>query len=412
MATLKLRAPNEVASILLATVIAGGCGYLVTAIVVASRPAADYVDFGVFWSALYLVIAALSGLQQEVTRGTHRRQMTRRASSPAFVFGAVTSLVTAGLIIGTAALWNGPVFGDTGWTYVFPLAVGAASYVVVAVLCGTMYGLELWRSISLMISLDGILRLVGVLVLLALAPDNRMLAWAVVLPFPLTPLLLWLFVRRGIAGRSELDVGYRELVRNALGTVAAAAALGILVSGFPLVLSALSPDASRVELGASLAAINLIRAPLVIVVLSLQSYFVVRFRTEPTRANALFVRLTVAIGAVTIVVAALAWIIGPPLLALLGRDYSLSGPFLAGLVATSGVLAVLCVSGTLTLARSQHGVFTAGWIFAAVATVLALLIPGDLAPRMLVALAIGPTLGILVHLKGIYGRERQSHLRV
>ncbi|HYI32410.1 MAG TPA: hypothetical protein VEX88_03010 [Glaciibacter sp.] len=412
MPTLKLRAPNGVTSILLATVIAGGCGYLVTAIVAASRPAADYVDFGVFWSALYLVIAALSGLQQEVTRGTRRRLTSRHASSPAFVFGAVSSLVTAVLIVGTAPLWKDAVFAESGWTFVVPLAVGAASYVVVAVLCGTMYGLELWRSISLMISIDGILRLIGVLVLLGLAPDNRMLAWAVVLPFPLTPLLLWFFVRRGITGRSELDVGYRQLVRNALGTVAAAAALGVLVSGFPLVLSALSPEASRAELGASLAAINLIRAPLVIVVLSLQSYFIVRFRNSPTRAYALFVRLTVVIGAVTLVAAALAWIIGPSLLALLGRDYSLSGAVLAGLVATSGVLAVLCVSGPLTLARSQHGVFTAGWIVAATATVLALLIPGDLAPRMLLSLAVGPILGILVHLGGIHARERRSRLRV
>jgi hypothetical protein len=412
MPNVKLRALDGVTSILLATVIAGGCGYLVTAIVVASRPAADYVDFGVFWSALYLVIAALSGLQQEITRGTRRREATGHVSSPAFVFGAVSSLATAGLIVATAPLWKDAVFAQNGWTFVIPLAVGAASYVVVAVMCGTMYGLELWRSISLMIGIDGILRLVGVLVLLGFAPDTNLLIWAVVLPFPLTPLLLWFFLRRGIAGRSELDVGYRELVRNALGTVAAAAALGVLVSGFPLVLSALSPEAPRAELGASLAAINLIRAPLVIIVLSLQSYFVVRFRNAPARAQSLFVGLAALIGAVTLLAAALAWIIGPSLLAALGRDYSLSGAVLAGLVATSGVLAVLCVTGPLTLARSQHGIFTAGWLVAAAATVLALLIPGDLAPRMLLALAVGPTLGILVHLGGVYASTRRLRLRV
>jgi hypothetical protein len=405
-----LRAPNGVTAILLATVIAGGCGYLVTAIVVASRPATDYVDFGVFWSALYLIIAAVSGVQQEITRGTRRRDasVSRHGSSPALVFGAMVSVATAVVIIATAPLWKDAVFAGSSWTFVLPLAVGAASYVVVAVLCGTMYGLELWRAISLMIGIDGVLRLLAVLIVLAFTSEVSALVWAVVLPFPLTPLLLWFFMRRGVAGRSELDVGYPELGWNVLRTVAAAAALGVLISGFPLVLTALSPEAPLEELGASLAAMNLIRAPLVIVVLSLQSFFVVRFRNAPEHAGALFARLALLIAGVTVVAAALAWIVGPPVLAWFGRDYSLDGTVVAGLVATSGVLAVMCVSGPLTLSRSQHGVFTAGWIVAAAVSVLMLLIPGELAPRMLLSLALGPMLGIVVHLGGLYLRERRT----
>ena len=64
------RWPSGVVAILIATAIAGGCGYIVTAVVGATRPADEYADFGVFWATLYLVIAALSGVQQEVTRAT------------------------------------------------------------------------------------------------------------------------------------------------------------------------------------------------------------------------------------------------------------------------------------------------------------------------------------------------------
>ncbi len=386
---------------------------------VATRSAADYVDFGVFWAALYLVIAALSGVQQEITRGTGpvRVDTVRADAAPAnrrqaFVFGAAASVLTSVVIIATAPLWMGAIFAGNGWMFVLPLAVGAASYVVVAVLSGTLYGLELWRAISLMIGVDGVLRLLAVLVVLMFTQDIGVLVWAVVVPFPLTPLVLWLFLRRSVVGRSELDVGYRALTWNVARTVVAAAALGLLISGYPLVLTAMSPEAPRAELGASLAAINLIRAPLVIVVLSLQSYFVIRFRKAPNHAWALFVRLAALILAVTVVAAAVAWFVGPPVLAWLGRDYSLDGVVVAGLVATSGVLAVLCVSGPLALARSEHGVFTAGWVVAAVATIVALLLPGDLAPRMLFSLAIGPTIGVIVHVVGLAVRERSSKARL
>ncbi|WP_345064660.1 hypothetical protein [Leifsonia kafniensis] len=409
----RIRMPQGVTLILLATAIAGGCGYVANLLVGGTRLPADYVAFGIFWSALYLVIASLSGVQQEVTRATAPRTagVSREHTTSIRRFGIWASLATAAALIASGPFWMGAVFPDDGWAFILPIAIGCASYVVVAVLCGTLYGLNLWPAIALMSSVDGILRLllIGIVVLFDGGIDA--LVWAVVLPFPLTPLILWWFFRSSVVGRTSLDVGYRDLSWNVLRTVIASVATGILISGFPLVLKAMSPMASNAELGALVFAINLVRAPLVIVVLSLQSYFVVRFRDVPERAWGTFLKLSGAIVIVGAVGAVVAGLIVPPLLTLFPGGYALDGFVIAGLVATSALLGVLCLSGPLALARSQHGVFTAGWVVAAVASVLLLLVPGDLAGRMLFALAIGPLLGVATHLTGLFLAGRTSAQR-
>lgn len=391
--------------ILAATAIAGASGYAMLAVIAANKQPADYVSFSVFWSTLYLVISALSGVQQEIARGTRPRATS--VASPSRRFAIVCSLGIAGLVLLTAPLWVGVVFPTEGWHLVVPLAIGAASYISVAVLCGTMYGLGLWRAVSFMVSIDALLRLTCVSVLLVFTTDTTALAWGIVLPFPVTPLLLWLFVRRSIVGRSVLDVGYRTLTWNVAHTVVAATATGVLVSGYPLIIKAASPQIEDAALGPLLFAITLVRAPLIIVFLSLQSFLVVFFRGKSNRAESSFAVLTAAVIVVTAIFSVAAWLIGPFALSIFGSGYAVSSAVLAGLVATSGVLALLCISGPLALARSHHGIFTAGWLVAAALSVLALFLPTDLASRMLLSLAIGPLVGVLVHLIGIRVRRSQ-----
>ena len=349
-------------------------------------------------------------VQQEVTRAT--RPFTgaglRAGVSPIRNFGVGSSVLTAVILIASGPAWIGAVFPRDDWAFMLPIAIGGASYVVVAVICGSLYGLSLWRAVALMSACDGILRLTGVLVVVAVSGGIGALVWAVVLPFPLTPLILWWFIRRDVVGRAVLDVGYGVLTWNVLRTVVASVVTGIMISGFPLLLKATSPGASDTALGALIFAINLVRAPLVIVVLSLQSYLVVRFRNAPERALALFARLAVLVVAAAVVLAAIAWFLVPPILDLFRRGYGLDGPVVAGLVGTAGLLGVLCLSGPLALARSQHAVFTAGWVGGAVVSVLMLLVPGDLATRMLLSLALGPLLGASIHIVGVLYSPRRS----
>jgi hypothetical protein len=146
----------------------------------------------------------------------------------------------------------------------------------------------------------------------------------------------------------------------------------------------------------------------VIVVLSLQSYFVVQFRNSAGSAFAQFLRLALAIAGVTVVLAAAAWALAPLVLGWFGHSYVLDGWTVAALVAASGLLGILCVSGPLALGLSQHGVYVAGWVIAAVVSVLVLLVPGELVPRMLLSLAIGPAIGVFVHTFGVVVMRRRQ----
>src|SRR5690606_4623747 len=157
-------------------------------------------------------------------------------------------------------------------------AVGTASYVIVAVVGGTLYGLSMWRALAAMVMLDGLLRLAFVAVAAALLPEPVTLAWAVALPFPISMVVVWLAVRRRVVGRSRLDVGLRPLTRNVAHTVIAAVSTGVLVSGLPFVLKLTSPDERAAALGVAVLAITLVRAPLIVTAMSLQSYLIVRFR--------------------------------------------------------------------------------------------------------------------------------------
>jgi predicted membrane-bound mannosyltransferase len=59
------------AIILIATATSGVAAYVMAWLVPNVIGLASYATFAVFWSAIHLVVGALFGIQQEVTRGTH-----------------------------------------------------------------------------------------------------------------------------------------------------------------------------------------------------------------------------------------------------------------------------------------------------------------------------------------------------
>ncbi|MDJ0324898.1 hypothetical protein QMG61_14130 [Cryobacterium sp. PH31-AA6] len=268
---------------------------------------------------------------------------------------------------------------------------------------GVLYGLSIWRSIAAMVSIDGVLRLVLVATVLQFTDDMSVIAWAVAAPFVLTPLLVWPFIRRNVVNRTELDVGSKQLAWNVARTVVGSSSTGVLVSGFPLLLGATSGDASEAALGALVLAITLTRAPIVIAVLSLQSYLVIHFRQHGATIGSALTRILALIAGASILLAALAlWFASPLLVLLVGSAYEINNVVLALLVGSAGLVAALCATGPAVLARSQHMIFTAGWVVAAVTTILLLLLPGTLETRAIVALSAGPLLGLLVHLSGFW----------
>lgn len=394
------RGPNGAVLILLATAIGGGAGYVLQIITGVALGTAAYAPFAVFWSALYLLVSALSGVQQEIARAAHPlapSDVDARRTPVVRNFTVVAAVVVALVLAGTAWLWVGAVFPANGWSLVLPLVIGVASYLVVAAVSGVFYGLSFWVAAAAMTIVDGLLRFGIVGVMLLFTSDTSVLAWGVALPFAITPLVLWLFVRRRVVGRFGIDVGPRELGWNVLRTVVAAAATGVMVSGLPLMIQATGDTVSANAFGSLSYAITLTRAPIVIVVLALQSYLVVVFRSHADAVLGWVARLAAMVLAGSVILALLAWFIGPWALSVLfGRPDVLPGGTIALLVGTAGLVGVLCVTGAATLSRAQHGAFAGGWIVAAVVTVIVLLLPLGLHERVILALVIGPIAGLLV----------------
>lgn len=402
-----MRRLDGVAAIIAATVVAGIAGYLVTVVVYATTGPAAYALFAIFWGALYLLVGALSGVQQEITRATRPVDPADRGpASRARNFGLVLAVSVVVLTIATAPAWADVVFADHGIALALPVAIGAGSYVLVATLCGSLYGVSQWRSLALMIAVDGLLRLTLVLVALTVTTDIVVLAWAAALPFPLTIALLWPVVRRGFVNRSDIDVGYRALSWNVSRTVLASASTAVLVSAFPLVLGATAWDEDQTLVGELIFAITLSRAPLIVTIMSLQGYLVVRFRDGSRWRRDLAVLVAGILGAGA-VLSGLAALIGPPILTMItGRSSAIDGGTVAVLVASSALVGALCATAAALLARGRHLGYSLGWVLAAVATVVVLLLPLDLLSRVGLALVIGPVVGLCAHVAWLgLGRE-------
>jgi hypothetical protein len=402
-----MKQPSGLTQIIVATAIAGVAGYVILWLVPARIGGEDYKVFAVFWAAMYLVVGALSGIQQEVTRAARPVALPAEgAPAPrvgsARVFGLLSAGAVLALVVVSAPLWVMRVFPEEGWAMVAPLAVGTASYVLVATLSGSLYGVQAWRAVAGLIAVDALLRLVSVGVT-SLVTDNLVaLAWAAALPFIVTLGVLWPGIRQVIVGKSQLDVRYGRLTWNVSRTLLASASSAALVSGYPLLLSLTAPEAPPALLASLFLTITLTRAPLIVVTMSLQGYLIVRFRDE-ARFRATFLSIMAALAASGVVLAVLGWLLGP-------GEPVLDGGFFAVLVGSSVLVAALCVSAPAVLSRGRHMSYSLGWFAAAVVTVLALLLPLDLLTRTALSLVAGPAAGLLVNMVTLLTMSRRARM--
>jgi len=392
------RALSGFGVILGATIVSGVASYLLTWLVPRFIGVTHYTAFALFWATTYLIVGALSGIQQEVTRGTQPLAPGSAAQvSRARNFGLVAGVTVFATVLLSSPLWAGAVFGSRSAELALPLAVGAASYVMVTVLAGSLYGISQWVPIAALMIADAVLRLASVGITILFTTDIAALAWAIAAPFGLALVLLWPFVRRSIVGRTQLDVGYGELVWNVVRTIVAAASLGLMVSGFPVVLGITSQGEPVELVGLYILVATLTRAPLIVVAMSLQSYFLVTFRDRIGTFWRTFARIQGVVAAGGAVLAVAAWWLGPEVYGLLFPGEARPERWLmAALVASSALVASLCVSAPAVLALSSHLTYSAAWAVAAAVTVIALMLPIDFNTRTVVALLAGPFAGSLL----------------
>ena len=85
-----------------------------------------------------------------------------------------------------------------------------------------------------------------------------------------------------------------------------------------------------------------------------------------------------------------------------------TSPVLAFLVFASVFLALLVLSGSLVIALNMHRAYVSGWVLAAVVACVVAVSPLPLLTRTLLALYVGPLLGLLVHLGAMVMRARSA----
>jgi hypothetical protein len=385
--------------IVAATGLVGIAGYLITVWVPKLIGFGPYATFAVFWAFTFLVAAALTGIQQEITRGTQVREPgdTTRAGQ-AGKFALLASIAVLVVVLGTAPLWQAAVFPAHGWALVIPLAVGAAAYVPLAVLAGSLYGVGHWKALFALISIEGLLRLVLVILAAYLQPDAVTFAWAIAIPFPIAVLVVWPFSRARIVGKTRLDVSLPQLTWNVSRTIVAATAMGLMISGFPLILKLTSPGQPESLMGLVIATATLTRAPLIVVGMALQSFLIVFFRARAAHFWRTLLLLEAAVLAIGVVLAAAGYLLGPAIFAFVFPTEDVPANWLiATFVLSSALVGALCVSAPAVLSRNAHAAFSAGWIVAAATTVVCLVLPLGFIEKTVLALLAGPIVGVLVH---------------
>lgn len=405
-----MKRPSSAAHLAGASVIAGLSGLAVTwAVARVSGPEA-YAVFAVFWSAMYLVIGCLAGVQQEVTRsvavsatGAH----SSRTSGWRFATGVSIGIV--GLVAASLPLWASSSFGNPYIPLAFPLLLGVGVFVFMATVSGSLAGSGSWAGVSFIIGMDGVLRLVTVAIALLLTADPVILAWMVVAPLPLTLGTAIVLFRRPLKQAIVLADGYRTLLWNIVRTMTAAAGSAILITGFPLLLALVSDRSQQNELAPLILAITLTRAPLLMPLSAFQGFLVVQFAKKPDEQWRFLLRLMAGLAVFGILAAVLAWLIGPAILEFFfGSAYVLGGELLALLVAAAAAIACLYITGPAVLASGAHAGYALGWIGAVVCALLVMGIPGSLIERAVLALTLGPMVGVVLHIGFLLARRRSA----
>ena len=417
---------------------------LVTMIAQRALNGSELTEFLLFWAALFTVTGIITGIQPEITRavGTARtravadRALANRAASGrtvsaegsapqgARVVTVATALgaIASALVLVSSPLWAGHQIPHSAAVGVTVMAVGVFLYALQATMSGVTAGEDRWYLFAAVGGLESAGRLILMLAAALMIPSLAGLEVATVVPMGLWLILAFVTVsgRRLWVARADVPAG--RLITNILWSFLSSAAAAVLMMGFPNVLKASgAAESEPVVLGTLILAISITRSPIMIPLQAFQGVAVSAFLKQRHRPVAAFIKPAAAVVAVGAVGALAAYLVGPLLFRLIyppaagaesAYEAAASGITLGALVFASALLALMTLSGNMALAVNQHRIYLAGWVVAAAVTLsLAFLIPAPLVPRAIVALAVGPVCGFVVHMVGVAlaSRTEEAH---
>lgn len=392
---------------------------VVTMIAQRALNGSELTEFLLFWAALFTVTGIITGIQPEITRavGTARTQtVSADGSAPqgtrVVTVTAALGAIAGALVLVSSPLWAGQQIPHSAAVGVTVMALGVFLYALQATMSGVTAGEDRWYLFAAVGGLESAGRLILMFAAALMIPSLAGLEAATVVPMGLWLILALVTVSGRRLWVARADVPARRLTTNILWSFLSSAAAAVLMMGFPNVLKASgAAESEPVVLGTLILAISITRSPIMIPLQAFQGVAVSAFLKQRHRPVAAFIKPAAAVVAVGAVGALAAYLLGPLLFRLIyppaagaesAYEAAASGITLGALVFASALLALMTLSGNMALAVNQHRIYLAGWVVAAAVTLsLAFLIPAPLVPRAIVALAVGPVCGFVVHMVGV-----------
>jgi O-antigen/teichoic acid export membrane protein len=351
-----LRAPGT--TVMIAGSLVGAVGAYLFQVVGGRRlGTAGFAPIGVLWTVFFIVATViLVPLEQFFTREASRgRVVLREDWRPAVTVIGIAAAFTAGFVlIANRRLFNGqPVF-------ILQAFLMVVLFGWMQVGKGVLAAHRHFKQYGMVLSAEGVIRLVAAIAVLAVSATASSLAWAMVAaPLAIMVARPWRFDR----GRPELErtSATRFLGGYGLGS----AASQVLLAGAPLGVTVLGGDAALFSV--VFVTFTLFRAPLTLIY-NLQGRilpFLVRMNHVGDKSGIeRLTRRVMSAGGILIAAAGLVgWLVGPLVVGLLFGDDFRPTRLVAAAVAV-GVIAASTtqVTGQVLVAAGATGVLAQAWV--------------------------------------------------
>ncbi len=178
----------------------------------------------------------------------------------------------------------------------------------------------------------------------------------------------------------------------------------VLLVGFPWLVGLTTEKEAMLFSAPLMLAVSLTRAPIMVPLSSMYT-FAISYFTRRRSGLLTVMRMLGAVLGVGVIIAGLAWLVGPPLLDLIEPEYVIAGAVLAWLTIGAACIAMISLTGILCQARAAYATYIGGWVVAVIVAIIILVLPQPLQWRVIVALIVGPISGIIVHLAALSHRR-------